>query len=67
MNCQIYPIVQPGMQVQIFGRDRWVLTGTAPPFWRGGNELPGDANRSDYRAGRGGGWIFFCFDSLAEL
>jgi iron complex transport system ATP-binding protein len=24
--CQIYPMVQPGMQVRIFGRDRWDLT-----------------------------------------
>lgn len=26
MTCQIYPIVQPGMQVRIFGRERWDLT-----------------------------------------
>lgn len=26
MTCQIYPIVQPGMSVRIFGRDRWDLT-----------------------------------------
>ncbi|MGA2277284.1 MAG: ABC transporter ATP-binding protein [Terracidiphilus sp.] len=26
MSCQIYPIVQPGMQVRIFGRERWELT-----------------------------------------
>jgi len=26
MTCQIYPIVQPGMRVRIFGRDRWDLT-----------------------------------------
>ncbi len=26
MSCQIYPIVQPGMQVRIFGRERWDLT-----------------------------------------
>jgi iron complex transport system ATP-binding protein len=26
MTCQIYPIVQPGMSVRIFGRERWDLT-----------------------------------------
>ena len=26
MTCQIYPIVQPGMHVRIFGRERWDLT-----------------------------------------
>ena len=26
MACQIYPIVQPGMRVCIFGRERWDLT-----------------------------------------
>ena len=26
MTCQIYPIVRPGMQVRIFGRERWDLT-----------------------------------------
>ena len=26
MTCQIYPIVQPGMRVSIFGRERWDLT-----------------------------------------
>ncbi|MGA9129222.1 MAG: ABC transporter ATP-binding protein [Terracidiphilus sp.] len=26
MSCQIYPIVQPRMQVRIFGRERWDLT-----------------------------------------
>ncbi|MFZ0746549.1 MAG: ATP-binding cassette domain-containing protein [Terracidiphilus sp.] len=26
MSCQIYPIVQPGMSLRIFGRDRWDLT-----------------------------------------
>jgi len=26
MTCQIYPIVQPGMVVRIFGRERWDLT-----------------------------------------
>jgi len=26
MSCQIYPIVQPGMHVRIFGRERWDLT-----------------------------------------
>lgn len=26
MSCQLYPIVQPGMCVRIFGRERWDLT-----------------------------------------
>ncbi len=26
MSCQIYPIVQPGMTLRIFGRERWELT-----------------------------------------
>lgn len=26
ITCQIYPIVQPGMHVSIFGRERWDLT-----------------------------------------
>jgi iron complex transport system ATP-binding protein len=26
MTCQIYPIVQPGMSIRIFGRERWDLT-----------------------------------------
>ena len=26
MSCQLYPIVQPGMRVRIFGRERWDLT-----------------------------------------
>ena len=26
MTCQLYPIVQPGMAVRIFGRERWDLT-----------------------------------------
>jgi ABC-type multidrug transport system fused ATPase/permease subunit len=26
ITCQLYPIVQPGMHVRIFGRERWDLT-----------------------------------------
>ena len=26
MTCQIYPMVEPGMAVRIFGRERWDLT-----------------------------------------
>ena len=47
ITCQLYPIVQPGMHVRIFGRERWDLTQlrrhfgivTAGPF---GSELPGE-------------------------
>lgn len=47
MTCQLYPIVQPGMQVRIFGRERWDLCElrqyfgvvSAGPM---GSELPGE-------------------------
>ena len=47
ITCQIYPMVQPGMRVRIFGRERWDLTQlrkhfgivAAGPF---GSELPGE-------------------------
>ncbi len=47
MTCQIYPIVQPGMKVRIFGRERWDLTQLRRHFGivaSGimGSELPGE-------------------------
>jgi iron complex transport system ATP-binding protein len=42
INCQIYPIVQPGMRVRIFGRDRWDLTQLRKHFGVVGAELPGE-------------------------
>jgi iron complex transport system ATP-binding protein len=47
MTCQIYPIVQPGMRVRIFGRDRWDLTQLRKQFGvvgagLMGAELPGE-------------------------
>lgn len=47
MTCQIYPIVQPGMQVRIFGRERWDLTQLRRHFGivaagLMGTELPGE-------------------------
>lgn len=47
ITCQIYPIVQPGMQVRIFGRDRWDLTQLRKHFGivssgLMGSELPGE-------------------------
>ena len=47
ITCQLYPIVQPGMHVRIFGRERWDLTElrrhfgvvSAGPM---GGELPGE-------------------------
>jgi iron complex transport system ATP-binding protein len=47
MTCQIYPIVQPGMQVRIFGRERWDLTQLRKHFGvvgagLMGAELPGE-------------------------
>ena len=46
ITCQIYPIVQPGMHVRIFGRDRWDLTQLRRHFGivasgLMGTELPG--------------------------
>lgn len=44
--CQIYPIVQDGMRVQIFGQDRWDLTQLRKHFGVVGaglmGELPGE-------------------------
>jgi iron complex transport system ATP-binding protein len=47
ITCQIYPIVQPGMRVQIFGRERWDLTQLRKHFGivasgLMGTELPGE-------------------------
>lgn len=46
ITCQIYPIVQPGMHVRIFGRDRWDLTQLRKHFGVVGaglvGELPGE-------------------------
>jgi iron complex transport system ATP-binding protein len=47
MTCQVYPIVAPGMQVRIFGRDRWDLTQLRKHFGivaagPHGSELPGE-------------------------
>src|SRR6202167_3016570 len=47
MTCQIYPIVQPGMQMRIFGRERWDLTQLRKHFGivasgLMGTELPGE-------------------------
>ncbi|MFZ1012285.1 MAG: ATP-binding cassette domain-containing protein, partial [Terracidiphilus sp.] len=41
ITCQIYPIVQPGMCVRIFGRDRWDLTQLRRHFGVVGADLPG--------------------------
>lgn len=47
MTCQIYPIVQPGMHVRIFGRERWDITQLRKHFGvvgagLMGTELPGE-------------------------
>lgn len=42
MTCQIYPVVEAGMQVSIFGRDRWDLTQLRKRFGIVGTELPGE-------------------------
>ena len=47
MTCQLYPVFLPGMQVRIFGRDRWDLTQLRRHFGvvssgLHGAELPGE-------------------------
>jgi len=42
MNCQIYPIVKPGMRLRIFGRERWNLEELRQHFGVVGAELPGE-------------------------
>ncbi len=42
MNCQLYPLVQPGMRVSIFGRERWDLTELRKRFGVVGTDLPGE-------------------------
>jgi iron complex transport system ATP-binding protein len=42
MNCQLYPIVRPGMRVRIFGRERWDLGELRKHFGVVGAELPGE-------------------------
>jgi iron complex transport system ATP-binding protein len=42
ITCQIYPMVQPGMRVQIFGRERWDLTQLRKHFGVVGAGLMGD-------------------------
>jgi iron complex transport system ATP-binding protein len=42
INCQIYPLVQLGMKVRIFGRDRWDLTELRKHFGVVGMDLPGE-------------------------
>jgi len=47
ITCQLYPIVQPGMSVRIFGRERWDLTELRRHFGvvsagPTGGELPGE-------------------------
>jgi iron complex transport system ATP-binding protein len=42
ITCQIYPMVQPGMHVRIFGRDRWDLTQLRKHFGVVGAGLMGE-------------------------
>jgi iron complex transport system ATP-binding protein len=42
ITCQIYPMVQPGMRVRIFGRERWDLTQLRKHFGVVGTDLPGE-------------------------
>ena len=56
ITCQIYPIVQAGMHVRIFGRDRWDLTQLRRHFGivasgLMGTELPGERTAESVGAG----------------
>ncbi|HVU48756.1 MAG TPA: ATP-binding cassette domain-containing protein [Terracidiphilus sp.] len=42
VTCQVYPIVQSGMSVRIFGRERWDLTELRKHFGVVGTDLPGE-------------------------
>lgn len=42
MNCQLYPMVLPGMSMRIFGREHWVLTELRQHFGVVGTDLPGE-------------------------
>jgi iron complex transport system ATP-binding protein len=42
ITCQIYPVVEPGMRVRIFGRERWDLTELRKHFGVVGADLPGE-------------------------
>ena len=71
MTCQIYPIVQAGMQVRIFGRERWDLTELRRHFGivaagLMGTELPGERTAVDHRPRCRDRGILFCFDTVAE-
>ncbi len=41
ITCQIYPIIEHGMQVRIFGRERWDLTELRRHFGVVATDLPG--------------------------
>ncbi len=41
MNCEVYPLVLPGMEVNIFGRPRWDLTQLRQHFGVVSDNLPG--------------------------
>jgi len=42
INCQIYPLVEEGTRVSIFGRPRWDLTELRKHFGVVGTDLPGE-------------------------
>jgi len=42
MTCELYPIVAPGMEVNIFGRSRWDLTQLRRHFGVVSSNLPGE-------------------------
>ncbi len=41
MNCEVYPLVIPGMEVRIFGRPRWDVTQLRKHFGVVSDNLPG--------------------------
>ena len=71
ITCQIYPIVQPGMHVRIFGRERWDLTQLRKHFGvvaagLMGTELPGERTAVTTGTRRGDCGILFGLDAVAE-
>ena len=67
MTCQIYPIVQPGMQVRIFGRERWDLTQLRRHFGVVGAGLRGRVARRAYRRDHGLDAVMAGFFSASTL
>jgi ABC-type molybdenum transport system ATPase subunit/photorepair protein PhrA len=66
ITCQIYPIVQPGMRVRIFGRDRWDLTQLRKHFGVVGTDLPGERTAVTNWPRCRDRWLLLRIDSMAQ-